>query len=161
MGWLDYHLHEFPLLDALEQNVVSIGIPTDDDQPDRPVLAGWDVSLSTFFDRRSWHAPPATYAYDFGDDCSTSSPTRASNRPRRAGSTRAASLVKAGARLRTAAESRIRHLLQILVDTDHEEYASTLQWVGGHFDPAEFDPAAVKVDHLRIPRIVISCSGAS
>jgi len=31
MGWLDYHLHEFRLLDAREQAVVSIGIPTDDD----------------------------------------------------------------------------------------------------------------------------------
>ncbi len=30
MGWLDYHLHEFRLLDPEEQQVVSIGIPTDD-----------------------------------------------------------------------------------------------------------------------------------
>jgi len=30
MGWLDYHLHEFRLLDAAEQQVVSIGIPTDE-----------------------------------------------------------------------------------------------------------------------------------
>jgi hypothetical protein len=27
MGWLDYHLHEFRLLDATERNVASIGIP--------------------------------------------------------------------------------------------------------------------------------------
>ena len=27
MGWLDYHLHEFRLLDAAEQKVVSIGNP--------------------------------------------------------------------------------------------------------------------------------------
>jgi len=32
MGWLDYHLHEFRLLDAAERSVVSIGIPTDDDR---------------------------------------------------------------------------------------------------------------------------------
>ena len=68
MGWLDYHLHEFRLLDAAERSVVSIGIPTDDDPENRPVVPGWDVSLSTFFDRRGWHAPPALYAYDFGDD---------------------------------------------------------------------------------------------
>jgi hypothetical protein len=29
LGWPDYHLHEFRLLDAAEQKVVSIGIPTD------------------------------------------------------------------------------------------------------------------------------------
>src|SRR6266850_8608669 len=52
MGWLDYHLHEFRLLDAAEQNVVSIGIPTDDDPNDRPVVPGWQVPLSKFFDQR-------------------------------------------------------------------------------------------------------------
>jgi hypothetical protein len=46
MGWLDYHLHEFRLLDAAEQNVVSIGIPTEDDPDDRPVVPGWKVPLS-------------------------------------------------------------------------------------------------------------------
>ena len=68
MGWLDYHPREFRLLDAAEQSVVSIGIPTDDDPTDRPVVPGWQVPLSKFFDQRNWHAPPAMYAYDFGDD---------------------------------------------------------------------------------------------
>ena len=62
MGWLDYHLHEFRLLDAKEQAVVSIGIPTDDDPEDRPVVPGWQVLLAKLFDRRNWHAPPAMYA---------------------------------------------------------------------------------------------------
>ena len=68
MDWLDYHLHEFRLLDAAERCVVSIGIPIDDDPEDRPVVPGWEVSLAKFFDRRGWHFPPAMYAYDFGDD---------------------------------------------------------------------------------------------
>lgn len=57
MGWLDYHLHEFRLLDAAERNVVSIGIPTDDDPQDRPVAPGWQVPLSKFFDQRSTGMP--------------------------------------------------------------------------------------------------------
>ena len=61
MGWLDYHLHEFRLLDATERNVVSIGIPTDDDPTDRPVVPGWEVPLSKFFDQRNWHSPPAAH----------------------------------------------------------------------------------------------------
>jgi hypothetical protein len=48
MGWLDYHLHEFRLLDAAGKQVVSIGIPTDEDPEDRPVLPGWEVRLSRF-----------------------------------------------------------------------------------------------------------------
>jgi hypothetical protein len=45
MGWLDYHLHEFRLLDAAQQNVVSIGIPTDDD-PDDPCCCAGVASAS-------------------------------------------------------------------------------------------------------------------
>lgn len=41
MGWLDYDLHEFRLLDAAGRQVVSIGIPTDDDPEDRTVVPGW------------------------------------------------------------------------------------------------------------------------
>ncbi len=41
MGWLDYHLHEFRLPHAAEKQVVSIGIPTDEDPADAPVLPGW------------------------------------------------------------------------------------------------------------------------
>jgi hypothetical protein len=66
--WPDRHLHEFRLLDAAERNPVSIGIPTDDDPEDRPVVPGWQVLLSKFFDQRNRHAPPAMYAYHFGDD---------------------------------------------------------------------------------------------
>ena len=68
MGWLDYHLHEFRVLDTNEQRVVSIGIPTDDDSEDHPVIPRWEVHLSRFFGQRGWHEPHASYAYDFGDD---------------------------------------------------------------------------------------------
>ena len=47
---------------------MSIGIPTDDDPEDRPVVPGWQVPLASFFNQRNRHAPPAMYAYDFDDD---------------------------------------------------------------------------------------------
>jgi hypothetical protein len=31
-------------------------------------------------------------------------------------------------------------------DPEHEEHESTLRWAGGAFDPAAFNPAAVKFD---------------
>ena len=65
--WLDYHLHEFRLCD-LSGALVSIGIPTGEEEPDRPVLPGWNIRLAAFFERSGWHAPPALYTYDFGDD---------------------------------------------------------------------------------------------
>lgn len=104
MGWLDYHLHEFRLFDAAEWQVVCIGIPTDDDPEDRPVVPGWQVPLSKFFDQRNWHAPPATYTYDFGTTGSTFSCTRAASQPTTV-STRAVSAVKVGVRWRTVVVS--------------------------------------------------------
>ena len=62
MGWLDCHLQEFRLLDAAEQMVVSSGIPPGEESADRPVLPGWQVPVSQFFERLEWHSPPATYA---------------------------------------------------------------------------------------------------
>lgn len=40
-AWLDCHVHEFRLLDAAGRTVVSIGIPTDDDPEERPLVPGW------------------------------------------------------------------------------------------------------------------------
>jgi pRiA4b ORF-3-like protein len=68
MGWKDYHLHEFRLFDKAAQTLVSIGTPTGEEAEDRPVIAGWDVPVSRFFSQQRWHEPPATYAYDVGDD---------------------------------------------------------------------------------------------
>jgi hypothetical protein len=68
MGWLDYHLHEFRVLNVQERRVVSMGIPTDEDPEERPVKPGWRVSVSDFFGDRSHHALPSLYVYDFGDD---------------------------------------------------------------------------------------------
>jgi hypothetical protein len=149
MGWLDCHLHEFRLLDAAEKQLVSIGIPTDDDPEDRRVIAGKDVQLSKFFDQRNSYVAPAMYAYDFGDDWQHV-------------------LVHEGVESAdgrkyprcVAGEGRCppedcggvhgyAELLQVIADPQHEEHESTLQWVGGTFDPDAFDPAAVKFDDPR------------
>jgi len=147
MGWLDYHLHEFRLLDAAQRNVVSIGIPSDDDLEDRPVMPGWQVPLSTFFDQQNWHAPAATYAYDFGDDWQhvlvhedMESADDDTTYPRcLAGQGRCPPEDCGGVR-------GYAEFLQVIVDPAHEERESTLQWAGGSFDPHVFDPAAVKFD---------------
>ncbi len=38
------------------------------------------------------------------------------------------------------------HLLQVLADPKHEEHAELLEWVGGRFDPEDFDPSEVVFD---------------
>ena len=38
------------------------------------------------------------------------------------------------------------NLLTVIQDPTHEEYESTLEWLGGRFDPDTFDPKRVKFD---------------
>jgi hypothetical protein len=150
MGWLDYHLHEFRLVDAREREVVSVGIPTDDAPEDRPVIPGWVVRLSTFFDQRAWHAPPAISAYDFGDDWEhvvvhegMANAEVGGKSPR----------CVAGARRCPPEDCGGVHgyarFLETIVDPTHPEHESILRWVGGRYDPDEFDPKAVKFDDPR------------
>lgn len=147
MGWLDYHLHEFRLLDPAER-MVSIGIPTEDDPEDRPVVPGWTEPLSRYFDRRRWESPPAMYAYDFGDNWQHvlvhegfESPDDDRSYPRCVGGEGRCPPEDCGG-VHGYAE-----FLQVIADPEHEEHEATLQWAGGHFDPEAFDPTAVKFDN--------------
>jgi hypothetical protein len=144
MGWLDYHLHEFRLVDASERRVVSIGIPTDEDPSDRPVTPGWKVPLERFFEKRAWHAPPAMYAYDFGDDWQhvvvhegMESAEDSLTYPR----------CVAGARRCPPEDCGGVHgyaeFLRVIANRRHPEHASMLEWVGGTYDADAFDPSAV------------------
>jgi hypothetical protein len=147
MGWKDYHLHEFRLFDEARQTLVSIGIPTGEEEEDRPVIAGWDVPVSRFFDQQSWHGPPAIYAYDFGDDWrhvvvhEGLEPVGDSlTYPRCvAGEGRCPPEDCGGVH-------RYAELLTAIADPDHEEHEQLLKWAGGAFDPEAFDRAAVTFD---------------
>lgn len=147
MGWLDYHLHEFRLLDAAEQSVVSIGIPTGEESADRPVLPGWQVPVSPFFERAAWHSPPATYAYDFGDDWEhvvvhegMESAETGVSYPRCVSGARRCPPEDCGG------VHGFAEFLRAIADPTHPEHKSMLQWAGEDFDPEGFSPEAVKFD---------------
>ena len=150
MGWLDYHLHEFRLLDRTEKQVVSIGIPTDDDPEDRPVIPGWDVPLSRNFERRGWHAPPAMYAYDFGDDWEhvlvhegMESAEESLTYPRCVSGARRCPPEDCGG------VHGYEEFLKAIANPRHPEHRSMLEWAGGTYDPDAFDPKAVVFDNPR------------
>lgn len=150
MGWLDSHLHEFRLLDADEERMVSIGIPTDDDPDDRPVVPGWEVSLSSYFASRPWHALPMLYAYDFGDDWEhllvhegMESAEASLNYPRCLAGARRCPPEDCGG-VRGYVE-----LLEVIANPKHAEHASMMQWLGGNYEPDAFDPKRVAFDDPR------------
>ena len=62
MGWLDYHIHEFEILNPINGLKVTLGLP-DDEFPKRN-LRGWAQKISNYF---SLENPSADYIYDFGD----------------------------------------------------------------------------------------------
>lgn len=145
MGWLDYHLHEFRLVDASEREVVSIGIPSDEDPRHRPVKAGWKVPLARFFEKRAWHAPPALYAYDFGDDWQhvvihEGMENAESSLPYPRCVARRCPPEDCGGVYGYA------EFLRAIADRRHPEHKSMLECAGGAFDPDAFEPAAVVFD---------------
>jgi pRiA4b ORF-3-like protein len=147
MGWLDYHLHEFRLLDGKDK-IRAIGIPTGEESPDaRPPIQGWRVRVSDYFNHRQYHRVPALYVYDFGDDWEHAlvyegeQPIESSlTYPR----------CVAGARKCPPEDCGGAHgymdFLAAISDPAHPERDSLLTWAGGSYDPDSFDPANVVFD---------------
>lgn len=62
MGWWDYHLHQFELINPSTDIKMEIGIP---DEDDREILPGWRQKIAEWF---SMENRLAEYIYDFGDN---------------------------------------------------------------------------------------------
>ena len=144
MGWLDCHLHEFRIKKPTSQEVLKIGIPSEDIYDDN-VLAGWELNIADIFQVSGEFAE---YEYDFGDswiheiflediliaDNSVKYPTciggQRSCPPEDCGGTWG-----------------YQELLEIIKTPSHEEYQSMKEWLGGEFDPEAFEPRKVRFDN--------------
>lgn len=143
MGWLDYHLHEFRIVGAS----VVIGIPDidGDDPPDfRP---GWEVGVGEFFSHGS---PLAVYEYDFGDSwlhevCleGVYDVEKGVVYPRCLDGARRCPPEDCGGTY------GYEDFLRTIGDPTDPEHDSLLEWIGGSFDPEEFDPSKVHFDDPR------------
>ena len=147
MGWLDYHLHEFTVIDPDTSSGIRLGLPDEDFPDERPTVPDWEVAVSEYFNDRS---PPALYLYDFGDDWRhaliyegvVNAEPRVSY-PRCLGGANARPPEDCGG---ARAFEEFKRAVSDLNHPEHDEY---LVWVGGQFDPEAFDPAAVKFDNPR------------
>ena len=177
MGWMDCHLHEFYLKPKWSSRPVCIGMPSDEDEdedfdaeamlsspalqgPD-PALAehllaqtssperfaGWDVPVVRFI---TLEQRKLMYGYDFGDGWEHDVLLekilpfkRGTELPQCTAGRRACPPEDCGG------EPGYLNLLEVLADPKHEEHESMLEWVGGHYDPAAFDPADVTFDDPR------------
>jgi hypothetical protein len=148
MGWLDYHLHEFLVVHAPSGSVERIGIPDGEVPEDKPCTPGWKAKVSDYF---ALGASPALYVYDFGDDWQhvlmhegTAPADESVSYPR----------CMSGARRCPPEDCGGAHgyteLLAAIADPEHPDYEELLEWLGGNFDPDDFDAASVTFDDPRV-----------
>ena len=148
MGWLDFHLHLFRIRSPTDGKRAEIGIPLDDPFSDLPEpLAGWSVPVASYFTLSN---RKATYLYDFGDGWEHSVVLE-EIAPR--ADTSILPMCLAGRRRcppeDCGGNGGYEHFLEIIGDASHEEHADALTWVGGSFDPGQFERASIQFDDPR------------
>ncbi|MDP9203693.1 MAG: plasmid pRiA4b ORF-3 family protein [Gemmatimonadota bacterium] len=147
MGWLDYDLHEFTVIDPDTSSGIRLGIPDEDFPDERPTVPDWEVAVSEYFDDRS---PPGLYLYDFGDDWRhaliyegiMNAEPRVTY-PRCVGGANARPPEDCGG------AGGFEEFKKAVSDLNHPEHDEYLEWLGGQFDPDAFDPGAVSFDDPR------------
>jgi hypothetical protein len=143
MGWLDYHLHEFEVVDTRTQRMVRIGIPDDEFPEERPCLAGWKVPIARYL---TYGSGPVRYRYDFGDDWEhvlefeETLDADSGVYPRCLDGSGACPPEDVGGTQGYA------QFLAAISDPGHPEHEDMLRWVGGRFDLNAFHRDAIVFD---------------
>jgi Plasmid pRiA4b ORF-3-like protein len=146
MGWRDYHLHMFRVPNAATGQIDEIGIPDEEAfEGDSVCVPGWEVPVARYFPAVGARG---TYEYDFGDGWiheialeAIGPRERGIKYPRCVGGQRACPPEDCGG------PGGYAELLETIRDPTHAEYASTMEWLGGRFDPDRFTPGRVRFDN--------------
>lgn len=144
MGWEDYHLHEFHVIDPKTGKNTIIGIPDEDEISDRLTLEGDQQHIRDFFSNEN---PKARYDYDFGDGWEHEIVLEAilPKEPK----------VKfpkclAGARScppeDCGGSGGYEQLLKIIKNPRHPDYREKITWLGNRFNAEHFDATQVRFD---------------
>jgi len=144
MGWTDTHLHEFEVKSSDPNRMDHVGIPSDDFDAVDAIQPGWEVPLSNHFTAPGHQV---LYLYDFGDNWEHTVlleqmvPTESGGQyPSCLDGRRKCPPEDCGG------AGRYEEFLKVIGDRGHPEHEAMLEWVGGSFDPDEFDPRAVVFD---------------
>ena len=147
MGWTDSHLHDFVIKNPITGRRERIGIPLDDDFLDVKMIPGWEKKIAKYFSNKN---DKAEYIYDYGDDWHHSVQLekivqREENiaYPVCTGGARACPPEDCGGIY------GYEHFLATIMDPKHEQYEEMLEWVGGEFDPEDFNKDEVFFDNPR------------
>lgn len=145
MGWQDYHLHSFDMADPRTGKKVTIGIPSDDFYDEPFTLPGWEVDIKDYFNERG---VSAEYLYDFGDAWEHTvrlegiqSRAKGVRYPRCIDGERHCPPEDCGG------TGGYEDFLEAIRDPEDEDHDAMLEWIGGSFEPEDFDARKVKFDN--------------
>ncbi len=142
MGWLDYHLHEFEILEPTTKRKVRLGIPENDF--DGEVLPGQDHNISDYF---SMGNKKSVYLYDFGDNWEhVLELERILLRDRDTKYPLCIEGERACPPEDVGGVDGYGNFLEIMKDPHHPDYRSMVKWVGDKFDPDHFDVSNIYFD---------------
>ena len=144
MGWIDYHLHVFEMVNPSTGMKSEIGIPDEEYEECGETLADWENKIADWFNLEN---RKACYTYDFGDNWVHT--IILEKILRREDEVKYPICIK-GKRACPPEDCggvwRYEELLEAITDTKHEEHEEILAWVGGEFDPEHFDLEEVHFD---------------
>ena len=144
MGWLDYHLHEFEIVNSSTDIIEEIGIPDEDFELDREVLHGWKRKIADYF---TMDNTKADYTYDFGDNWEHMIKLE-KILPR--DNDIKYPICIAGKRTCPPEDCGgfwgYGDFLKIIMNPNHEKHEEMLEWAGGEFAPEHFDIKEVHFD---------------
>jgi hypothetical protein len=142
MGWSDYHLHQFKVIDPVTKTRVDIGIPDEQDSY-YEILPGWKQKIPDYFTEEN---KKAGYTYDFGDNWNHTVLLEKILRPEKSV---ACPICIDGQRACPPEDcggvGGYEEFLEIIMDPGDERYKEMLAWAGD-FEPEYFDKNGVVFD---------------
>jgi len=147
MGWWDYHLHDFKVINPITNKKGHMGIDADDDFDILNTLPGWDFKVRDYISANE----KMIYSYDYGDgwkhmvefEGEHSKLKQSRDYPICVDGERACPPEDVGG------VPGYENFIIAINDPNHEEHDKFLQWVGGKYDPNKFSPKKVKFDNPR------------
>jgi hypothetical protein len=141
MGWEDCHLHEFILIDPVSYKPVRMGIPFEDDIEEMNPEAGWKFRVLKYMEDNHRFE----YIYDFGDNWHHTiefegifDKNPEAKYP----------ICLDGARKCPPEDVGSIYgyydFVKAMKNKRHPEHKRRSMWIGGSYDPEEFDASAIR-----------------
>lgn len=144
MGWYDYHLHQFELINPSTGMKAEIGIPEEEFGGRGGILPGWKQKIAEWFSPEN---KSAEYVYDFGDNWEHLVKLE-KILPRK---DNVDYPICIDGKLSCPPEDcggvwGYAELLEIINDPKNEEYEEMMEWLEDEFNPEYFNPKEVIFD---------------